>query len=669
MLPDAGRDVLLFFGILLAIVAVFARSMALKSAVVLVLMGMLVWATDDFHWPLAITDRLADLIRALFGVENRSLSRAIWFGSYVGVLLWSYWRESDGADVNKPWFLVVAKSLAQVFAILTLLNAAVYLAVFLVKGEVVTHVTEAFGMRRVYTFKSKDYPMLFLDPLLGTMAYAALRFFGRGKTSLDDRLRRGAMVLRDPHETMRAYQPKVATLEPNGVLLHPQLRMPLALETRHLLLVSAPGGGKTQVLFPMLADLMARSFPVILYDFKGDYTEAYGGADFATILSPFDARSPGWDVAHDVDTPMRAVEFAAQLLPHAKSREPFFLQAAQDLLTGVITKLQQERPGVWSLRDLVTVLADRRAVADACRDYRPAALNTLGDMNDKQAAGIFGALRTGTIQLEYLANAWEGSVERFSVRRWLRDRELRAAKRLVILKGDQQYRELDGFFTALMFGLVTKEVLAFPDSHDWRDSVWAFLDEFGNLPRIEGIDKLLTAVRSKGLRVVVAIQDIAQIEEAYSRPFAQTFFGAFGTVLAGLASGDTAAFLSRAFGQNQIERTLTSTTSSWETSSTTEAETVVVENALLDNEFASLEPPGFGRPASFWLKTAGWPIGLLHYPVKPTPKVYPATVPNDRLFAYHPALKQAPASAVTPMHPDVHSKPPASAEKLTRFEP
>ena len=160
---------------------------------------------------------------------------------------------------------------------------------------------------------------------------------------------------------------------------------------------------------------------------------------------------------------------------------------------------------------------------------------------------------------------------------------------------------------------------------------------------LDGFDKLLTAVRSKGLRIVAAIQDISQIEETYGRAFTQTFFGAFGTVLAGVASGDTAAFLARAYGQNQIARTVTSHTSADRDGgdSSTVTETVVIENALLDSEFSGLTPPGPGRPAVFWLKTAGWPIGPVAYWTKPTPKLYPPERPNDRLTAH----RQQPAAA------------------------
>jgi len=627
------------------------------ALVILVLTGSAYYLIGKSFPVWNVNDRMAEAAQAVFGHRPDPfwMTLLLAFIALV-VCVIVYLREQRYLFEGASRLKALVKNLPANFIAFVVLNALVYLAVWVTKDGVSTGFSRTFGFH--------DLPLLVIDPMLGLMTYTAFRAVFWNVDPPRDRLDVGNEVVRDETEAMLAYRRKMEALQANGLLIHPEVRIPLALETRHLLLVSAPGGGKTQVMFPMLADILSRRWPALVYDFKGDYTEAYGEDEGTLILSPFDARGAAWDIARDIDTPMRALEFAACLFPHHKSDQPFFPRAAQDLLTGVVMKLQRERPGSWGFRELVAVLETRDGVVTACQQYRPAALTALGELKDRQAAGVFGELRTGTIQLEYLAQAWGGSASagareraRFSVREWLTDDAQQAARRLVILKGSQQYRELDGFFTALIVNLVVKEVLSLPDSYERQ--VWAFLDEFGNLPRIEGIDKLLTAVRSKGLRVVAAIQDIAQIEEAYSRPFAQTFFGAFGTVLAGLASGDTAAFLSRAFGQNRTLRTVSSKTTTWESESTTDAETVVVENALLDSEFSGLEPPRPGVPARFWLKTAGWPIGQLLYPVQSTPKRYAASVENAQLHATAPVALRA--GAVTSAAADVE---PTRASRL-----
>jgi hypothetical protein len=464
-------------------------------------------------------------------------------------------------------------------------------------------------------------------PLLVTLLYGILRasFWTGGETHLDQ-IRRGIRVIFSPREAALAFARESRKRGATGVNLHPSLTLPLDQERQHVLLFGAPGSGKTQVMVPLLQNIRERGDPVVLYDFKGDYTGLLGEDEGTLILSPFDARGARWDIAVDIDTELKATEFAASLIPDGASKEPFFRKAAQDILTGVLCRLQAEHPRAWTIQDLVAILLVKDQIVESCRLYRPAALNTLGSLEGRQAAGIIGELRAGTIQLEYLAKAWSETSAKLSLSEWAEGGALQKRYPMVIIRGHQQYEKLDGFLTAQLFSLLTKKVLSLPDSRERR--IWAFLDEFGNLPRIEGLERLLTAVRSKGLRVVAAIQDIAQIEVTYSPAFTRTFFNCFGTVLAGLNSGATAKWLSENFGRNQIERDVYGESTSKRGGAGGHGRTrstqhqVVIENALLDTDFSNLTAPTLKSPALFWTRIGGWPIGKLAFLVVPLEQPY-----------------------------------------------
>lgn len=453
--------------------------------------------------------------------------------------------------------------------------------------SVLLHVVDGLVKRHLLV---PSVPGIIAVPIVAAGLYAAIRCNITVTGRRSESILKGIEVVRNSSMALARFKKLAASSPPAGVAIHPELRMPLAQEAKHLLLISAPGGGKTQVMFPLLSDILKRGDPVILYDYKGDYTAALGEAKGTVIISPFDGRGTAWDVAADIDTEMRALEFARSLLPDAASKEPFFRRAAQDLLTGVIQRLQDEKSLTWTFSDLVEVLDSKTAIIDAVTKYRPAALQALGHVDSKQAASVLGELRAGTIQLTYLARAWSTAPTRLSLSKWVMGSAPTERPQLVIIKGNQEYRALDGFLTSRIFSVIIMKALSMSDSFERR--LWAFLDEFGNIPRIEGIDTLLTAVRSKGLRVVCAVQDTAQIEVIYGAPFTQTFMGSFGTVLAGLTGGATAAYLSNNFGKNQIQRTLV--TESVGTGggkggrgrSKSKGQTIVIENALLDETVA-----------------------------------------------------------------------------------
>ena len=474
-----------------------------------------------------------------------------------------------------------------------------------------------------------DNFQLTVVPTLLTFLYVIVRFSFFRIENTEDKpgLRRGLTTLRGAKESLSALKKAAAREGEAGALLHPKLRLPRSREGKHILLVGAPGSGKTQVLFPLLQDVLSRNEPAIIYDFKGDYTAAYAGQPGCIILSPFDTRGLAWDIAADLDTEIKIAEFSASLIPEAKAKEPFFRRAAQDVLTAVMVRLQHTRPGQWTFSDVIKILENKAEMLKTCAEFSPAALNSLGNGSNNQAIAIFGEIRTSTMQLGYLAKAWAGAQRRFSIGRWIRDEEYRSTCPLVILQGSQQYRHLEGFLTSMIFALVFKDILTLPDSHSRR--FWAFLDEFGNLPAIEGLDTMLNAVRSKGLRVVAAIQDFAQVENAYSAAFSKTFFGSFGTVLAGISSGETAGLLSSYFGKNEVAREHESETKSRgrETrKSESKGTQIVVEQAFLDNDFATIPYPSLKVPATFWIKSAGWPAGKLLYNIMPTPSPYESNI-------------------------------------------
>lgn len=51
------------------------------------------------------------------------------------------------------------------------------------------------------------------------------------------------------------------------------------------------------------------------------------------------------------------------------------------------------------------------------------------------------------------------------------------------------------------------------------------LDEFGNMPPVKDIDAMLTAARSRGIRLTLIVQDFGQIDKQYGKDMAKTIKG------------------------------------------------------------------------------------------------------------------------------------------------
>ena len=135
-----------------------------------------------------------------------------------------------------------------------------------------------------------------------------------------------------------------------GIKLHPGFDWHLSREreTRHFLLVGSVGGGKTQILTPMVLAAIGRGDRVLIFDIKADFTSTLP-VDFA-LLAPWDSRSMVWDVARDCVNAQDARELAAQLIP--SGQDPMWHQAARQILTAVIQQLQAYKADAWTWKDL-----------------------------------------------------------------------------------------------------------------------------------------------------------------------------------------------------------------------------------------------------------------------------------------------------------------------------
>lgn len=79
------------------------------------------------------------------------------------------------------------------------------------------------------------------------------------------------------------------------------------------------------------------------------------------------------------------------------------------------------------------------------------------------------------------------------------------------------------------------------------------LDEFGNMPPVKDIDAMLTAARSRGIRITLIIQDFGQLDKQYGKDMAKTIKGnVMNTVYILSGSPDTLKEISNNAGTEKV---------------------------------------------------------------------------------------------------------------------
>ena len=338
-----------------------------------------------------------------------------------------------------------------------------------------------------------------------------------------------------------------------GLKLHPAFpfRLSLDRETRHFLILGSIGGGKTQVFLPLMLAAQERGDRMIVHDTKGDFTSSLPGDPI--LIAPWDTRSMAWDIAADCQTKQDARELATRLVP--ESKDPMWSFAARQIFVGFLISLQQQRGQEWGWSDLAALVPlPQPELLQLMAAYNPEGTRAVEDAS-KTTQSILITLSSYMSIVFDLADAWgdKPATQRISFLDWLADDN--HPRRTLILQNSGRFSGLSRAYIGGIIGLLTSKI----NSPDFEDSksrkIWFFLDEFPQLGKLENFSPLLEVGRSKGVRVVIGAQDMAQIEKLYGDEDAQSWSSMVGTqVFARINPGETADWVAKLVGDRVVER-------------------------------------------------------------------------------------------------------------------
>ncbi len=335
-----------------------------------------------------------------------------------------------------------------------------------------------------------------------------------------------------------------------GILLHPQIPISLDRETRHILVMGAIGSGKSQAIWHLLNQVIARGDRAMIYDNKGEFTE---GIEHNILFAPWDERTYVWDIAGDCRNKNDARELAARLIP-GNDKDPMWSNASRAILTGMIVHLQATKKTAWGFRELADLIP--LPISDICQivgKHNPEGLRSVTDAS-KTTQSILINLEAFMSVIYDLADAWGHlpRTRRVSIRSWL---ENKTDIKLLILQGNDGCRLLTRAYINSMISSMTGMVGAPGFTNSRTRKIWLFLDELPQLGKVDNLGPLMATGRSKGIRIVIGIQDISLVHELYGQNGAKAWASMIGTSIYGrVAGGETADWISKRIGSREVER-------------------------------------------------------------------------------------------------------------------
>ena len=337
--------------------------------------------------------------------------------------------------------------------------------------------------------------------------------------------KRGA--LRDDEASIRAKHAQIVIPCKDGRVIE----IPPQFENQHFLIIGTTGTGKTVTYNYFLRGLLKNlnHKKIIIHDPKGDYTSYLYGRDDVVLFAPADGRTIKWDIIPDLvgveGIPLEtlAIQAAESLIPSKEesAEDKFWSDAARQILTGVllrvVEKYKQSQNGFrgnYEFKKISSLPAEKLYNEVAKCQLAKRYIEKLAHVGqgDRTALSMYSTFNTRILKILPLVPD-DGS---FSL---INDFLEKDDKRILILGNLLQIKETIAPLFGLALLVLGRNLLTKGEAKRTKEGrtskqTWFLLDEFGNAGHSAVFQELLTLGRSKGICIVIGLQDVAQLKEA-----------------------------------------------------------------------------------------------------------------------------------------------------------
>ena len=351
-----------------------------------------------------------------------------------------------------------------------------------------------------------------------------------------------------------------------GLVFAPGQRLSLPDSARNLAVVAPSGAGKTRRY--VIPNLLQLTGSAVVTDPSGEIYRHTSGAlaeqGFRLqVLQPADVQqSLRFNPLACFQTPQELRRLAAVLAETSGGPDPFWTIGATNILSLVLRALVASgHPRYQNLANARWLLNHIAAERTAVTGFMAAHLDEVGFVDfkaflaqdEKVIASVLSAARAALDLWSDPDIAWLTAANTVDIAAL---RQEPTVVYLVVPEHKIRYVSviLNLFYTACFEHCLTHWNERDTQANAGLLPVFFFLDEFGNLGKIDNFPSIITTLRKRGCSLSVIVQEIAQLEALYGRVGAQTILsGGCSNKLffAGLDDG-TCERLERALGQNTV---------------------------------------------------------------------------------------------------------------------
>ncbi len=325
----------------------------------------------------------------------------------------------------------------------------------------------------------------------------------------------------------------------------------------HSLVIGATGSGKTQMVINPLVNLLSKKGEsMVITDPKGEIYEKNGemlrdlGYDVIVVnfrdpqngscWNPYTLPYKYYKEGNQDKANELLNDMAINIATDEKADDPFWTNSAADYLTGLSLGMfedaKEDEISISTVNLMVTVGEEKVGASTYAKEYfkfkdpaSPAAINALGTVNAPQDTknSVLSVLKQKikvfavTQNLAEMLSRSDFDMETIG--------ERKTAIFMIIQDEKTTYHALATIFVKQCY----ESLIAVAQRHGGKLPVRTnfLLDEFANMPKFKDITTMITAARSRQIRMTMIIQNFAQLVQVYGKEDAETIRGNCGNIL------------------------------------------------------------------------------------------------------------------------------------------
>ncbi len=318
----------------------------------------------------------------------------------------------------------------------------------------------------------------------------------------------------------------------------PSVRLPLAIEPNHILIMGDTGTGKSTLIRKIMQQIEERGETAIVYDPALDYTpEFYRPERGDAILNPLDERMPYWSPGDELRHPAEALTLATSLFPDRRNENQFFVEGPRKIFAHLLTYRRTPEQMAWWM-------CHEEEIDQRVKGTQYAAM--IDKKAPAQRSGILASLNMIADSLKLLPSEGEAN-GRWSATEWSKQR-----KGWLFLTSTSETRERLLPLTSLWLDTLVLRLMNQGQTSSRK--VWFVLDELATLQRLPQLHTAVTENRKSNSPVVLGFQGRSQLETRYGHEAEAMLSQPATKIFLRTSEPNAAKWISDAIGKMEIER-------------------------------------------------------------------------------------------------------------------